>query len=332
MSVSDEETDVFDALNQFCNEIVISEEKHKNGDTHHHLYLRTINDFTRFEIKKIISHLYNLNPVLEINEDTGDIAAYINDCIYVATVRNVNNYLKYITKEDPDPKYKGFEIEKKFSFYFRAVNWAKEVDEFDITDPFVLSHPNYYKLLKEVKSKTIQKQSKKNLKRLKPVSMNVDKNWKKQVVEWWNDWVNNGWEHKKSQLYLWGPPGVGKTHFINDLLRKSISDPGDEEDAYENQIFFPTPCDRNFGWQQFDPNKHNLMMIDEFDIKEYNLSALKKILAGETLVANCKGNEPINIRLRMPSILISNFKPPDNTTSVEYTGFYERIIEVFASP
>lgn len=44
--------------------------------------------------------------------------------------------------------------------------------------------------------------------------------WHKQVVQWYNDKVSQGFEANRKQLYLWGGAGVGKTSFINYIFSK----------------------------------------------------------------------------------------------------------------
>ncbi|CAF0868071.1 unnamed protein product [Brachionus calyciflorus] len=66
------------------------------------------------------------------------------------------------------------------------------------------------------------------------------------------------------------------------------------------------------------------MVIDEFDISEYNVTELKKVLAGETLVANRKGQSSKKMRLKIPMIIISNLAPPQGDHKSQCQGFIER--------
>jgi hypothetical protein len=148
---------------------VVTEELHQNGELHHHLFLRTLESFTRLDIKLMIATAYNMrddeenenNSHNNDDDDNDDDAQFINESsIYVATVRNIHNYLGYITKEDQSPLFKGRGLEKSFSFYYRSIAFANSVSEFDVTHPFVLNHPQFYKLLNEVVVKTKDKKRK----------------------------------------------------------------------------------------------------------------------------------------------------------------------------
>lgn len=314
----------FYCLEGVCEQLVISQEYHQNGLIHHHLFLKTVKRFTRDDIKQLIELIYDLNE------------PHQNEKIYVNTVRNVKNYLAYITKEDDQPLFKGFNIENRLSFYFRTIKWAKSVNEYDVSDPFILSHPQYYKLLKEVFIKIKEKTRKSNfkLKRLRSIqfAQNKNPNWKEKVLNWWNDWAEKGYKHKKKQLYLYGPSNTGKTTFINDLLRNGIIHNKEEneldESEIEIQIYRPTPSEPKYAWQSFDKSRYNIMVIDEFYIDEYNIADMKRALAGEVFVSNTKFGESKNIQLQIPSILISNLAPPptnNNQTSNKYQGFSERL-------
>ena len=43
-------------------------------------------------------------------------------------------------------------------------------------------------------------------------------NWRDKVVDWYNDWVVNGFCYKKKQLYLFGKQNTGKTYFVRFLM------------------------------------------------------------------------------------------------------------------
>lgn len=39
---------------------------------------------------------------------------------------------------------------------------------------------------------------------LKPLQIENFGDWRDSVRKWWNDWVAEGWFHKRKQLFLWG--------------------------------------------------------------------------------------------------------------------------------
>ena len=51
----------FENLEHICRKLVISEERHFNGDLHHHLYLRTMVKMNLFNVKHIICLAYKID-------------------------------------------------------------------------------------------------------------------------------------------------------------------------------------------------------------------------------------------------------------------------------
>lgn len=334
---------VYDMLHDICSKFLIAEERHFNQRLHHHIYMRTIQKYHVHEIFDIINEVYEKPKIT--NRNLVDYSLAQNG-VLVETVRNEQTYLKYITKSDTNPLFKGIIDDTKLSFYYNAINWAENTAEFDCADPFVMHHPQYYKLLERVHSSV---QNKKRIKRLKkwlpyykPLLPCQQGTWQEKVIDWWNDWIINGYKHKKKQLFLWGGSNTGKTRFIRNLIKtsynqqhnqpsQSINDENDiddsdaEEEEYESQIFCPLANEKRFAWQDFEPNLFNLVLIDEFDINEYNLTELKKVLAGESLIANRKGQSSRKFKLKMPMIIISNVRPPANDLSSQLQGVIERL-------
>ena len=99
-----------------------------------------------------------------------------------------------------------------------------------------------------------------------------------------------------------------------------------DENAYEEHVYRPTPHDERFAWEGFDETKFSVMVIDEFDIKEYNISDLKKVLEGKPLIAGQKGSSARRIKLQMPMIFISNLALPDESDkkNARYIGLNSR--------
>ena len=251
--------------------------------------------------------------------------------LQVATVRNHVNYLKYITKYDRDPLRKGISY-NQLSFYCRTIQYAERCSEYDPAHPFVLNHPQYHNLIRQVVDSVQRKQNrmhKRPFREFAPAEGEHLQEWQLEVVAWWNDWVRNGYVHKKRQLYLFGPSNTGKTSFIHRILSTCINSPGEQDAyAYESQVFRPTPNDAQFAWQEFNKDQFSLCVVDEFDIKDYHVSDFKKLTAGEPLIANVKGKSSRKICLQMPMIFISNLKPPHQRTNTLYRGVLTRLKQV----
>lgn len=99
---------------------------------------------------------------------------------------------------------------------------------------------------------------------------------------------------KDQQLYLYGPPDVGKSTFIRTLLKD-----------YSSGIIYPS-CGEFF-LDGFHPNNHRVVLFEEFDEKRYPLSVLNVLLEGGVVSINRKGLRPISVSVRgVVCILISN--------------------------
>ena len=402
---------VFESFNELCSKFILATQKTFGKHPNHRIYIRTYDQYNKATINEMTLGIYNISESnaaltnglnraqtsrdsltqsqtfnISISETLNssndeDIFSSLGDesiangdtnstLVQVKFIQNERSYIKCITKEDHEPIVKGVP-DDMLSFYYKCMTWAKNSDTYKLDDPFVLNHPNYYKLLRELHSSIVENRSMRNKKVLRPVydvqlepsnqtrhsepypiftmqnsvvltfqtnhtysitNYNQFKQWHLSVIEWWNDWAVNGYSHKKKQLYLWGPSNSGKTTFVNRLLARCINDLEEtDEHAYECQIYTPIPNEKRFAWQEFDSKIYNVVFIDEFDLNEYNVSDLKKALAGESFVANRKGISPKKILVQMPTILVSNLSPPSNNgpDAYKYQGVLERLNIVY---
>ena len=322
---------VFMSLEDLCSKLVVAEEKHYDEQSHHHIYMRTVDKYHVGDVVSMLKEIYDM-------DEHEDVLA--SGQLNVSTVRSEKSVLRYVSKEDCEPLIKGI-CENQLSFYYRSIKWAANTPTFSVADPFVLNHPQYYKLLSDVHEQVHSNRQTLRRRNLRPYVLTGENDqddmeqlnvWQQQVVDWWNDWVERGFEPKKRQLYLWGPSNVGKTHFVHQLLARCINEEDDDADQYEQQVFTPTPNDFRFAYQEFDATMHNVMLVDEFDFAEYNLNDFKKATEGRSIAVNCKGTRARRTCLRMPMIFISNHAPPiDRHADTKYAGIANRIQVVYAS-
>lgn len=313
--------DVFERLSPLCLSLVVSEELHYNQRTHHHIFLRSYQPVDLNRIRLTFNQIYQLNPS----------QPNYADILHIESCRSEKTWLKYITKQDADPLVKGIEFDK-LSFYCKAIQWARNTRTFDVKDPFVMGYPQFYKLL-ELVHKSVRSQIHiDQITALRPFFYTFNQgenNWHRLVIEWWNDWVVNGWTHKKKQLYLYGASNTGKTTLIHRILSSCLNPlkQGEEEEEflYERMIYCPMPNEPKYAMQNYDQRMHKLIVIDEFDISQYQVNDLKKLLAGESLMINSKNESGRVITHRNPIILISNLDPPSDRQSVNYRGVAERL-------
>ena len=378
--------------------LVVAAEAHFDREAiHHHIFVKTTSKFTVCEMRKLIAGAYGL-PATE-----ADLEDEANCRLWVTPVTSERNYLKYITKEDSTPLVMGVP-KSSLSFQCQALEWAKSTENFSYADPFVLNHPQYFRLLENVfedvkKSEDHLDSDEQYLRTYsycRPAPHTFDifnmnrfngnepppiptgrrehrddnttevvlrnrtdcrNNWRADVIDWWNEFVCSGHTHKKKQLYLQGLPDVGKTFFVNWLLRTCANTntfnkklfegfdtnttqtytqfveerDNDSNNEFEQRVFRPTPHDFRFAWQDFDARAHNLVMCDELHLPhQFDVSDFKKAAAGEFLIANVKGRTAKKIRLKLPMIFISNHVPPQDAANV---GIVERlhIVEALGS-
>jgi hypothetical protein len=141
-----------------------------------------------------------------------DFVSFHVSTLNVQSVKSRRNVLKYISKEDEDLF---FDIrESKLSFGYQAGSWARRTPTFRYSDPFVLEHPQYYRLLHELHSE-------------RRVGRSCSVSGVQTVCEWWPGWcmqvllplrkLFSGRTWKR--LYIYGRSGIGKTFFDEKAVR-----------------------------------------------------------------------------------------------------------------
>jgi hypothetical protein len=97
------------------------------------------------------------------------------------------------------------------------------------------------------------------------------------------------------------------------------------DNSWEKFIFRPTPSDDRFAYEDYDPKLHRCVVIDEFDFKEFKVTDLKKLLAGETITVGRKGLKSLKFTIQLPVVLISNNPPPPVNCDQLYMGVRSRL-------
>lgn len=98
---------------------------------------------------------------------------------------------------------------------------------------------------------------------------------------------------KTPQLYLWGPPDVGKTTLVQTLKRfKSV---------------YTAPQDEEF-YDHFSEKETDLIVFDEFKGSQKTLQWMNSFLDGQELSIRKKGLQAVKTK-NLPVIVLSNFSP-----------------------
>jgi hypothetical protein len=126
-------------------------------------------------------------------------------------------------------------------------------------------------------------------------------NWQDEVIDWYNDWIDESNENKlnKKQLLIYGEPDTAKTYFIVYFLFAK----------YEKQRFMPCPSEYMFPVSDYDSRRYNILIEDEFDIKNYDLDIWKSIVDGKQMNISMNSEKPKLECFNMPMIFISPYEP-----------------------
>ncbi len=121
-----------------------------------------------------------------------------------------------------------------------------------------------------------------------------------EVAGWLNGNLFVSRPFKKPQLYIYGPPNVGKTSLVMQLMEYARVYPMPMEDFYD----------------EYDDDAYDLIFLDEFKGQK-SVTFLNAWLQGSPLTVRVKGGQTLKVR-NLPMIIASNY-------SVEeaYSGLYE---------
>ena len=140
-----------------------------------------------------------------------------------AVVSKVNMLVRY-TRNDRFVLHLNME-EEKFNNEYKAIWLAYNSPIYQKSSPAVrllgTCYAQVYHSLHTAERKRVKNRDGLPYK-LTPVDMIeaglIEGTWQFDVATWWNRFLAEPHTHKKRQLYLWGAPNVGKTHFVEHVL------------------------------------------------------------------------------------------------------------------
>jgi hypothetical protein len=277
---------------------------------------------------RILRNTVGAEPL--ISEDIKKISDYDRRPeIVIEHVRDKSRAVTWATNEHFPRFTECFEPTEEFSEIYRLHNWALSNinNKFAMDMPFVnasrYSHTRLRAYLDELKTKLHKKHI------LQKCELGPFNDWRDLVIKWWNDWLDEGWYHKRPQLLLISQPNCGKTMFINEVLLRQ----GQCDEVPKEAILIPERAGSsyyisNFAWSRANPAYHSVVFCDEYEIKHYNVELLKIILQGGDFNPQKKNqNSGDDINLRIPMIFASNRRLPKIEEAI---GLEERflIIEI----
>lgn len=131
-------------------------------------------------------------------------------------------------------------------------------------------------------------------------------------------WFNNNMKMqrrpiKTPQLWLWGPPNIGKTTLLAFISRHA-------------RVYY-APSGEDF-FDDYDDDSYDLALFDEFDGKNMNLANLRKFLDGQQMTLRKKGSQ-IAKRKNIPTVFLSNYAIDQVFKSLaDKLSFQVRFLEV----
>ena len=197
--------------------------------------------------------------------------------------RNETGLIRRISSFDMDCLHKGVDL-MSLSYAWQVHNiFLKSVnlgDKFDAANPFVLNHVNKINQLQncfdQFQTGLIVLEP---LRKVTNVNAYASVPWHVEFLKAWNSLLDSylkGIWHKLPQIFVYGPPNVGKTHFVSTLIGSFI----------QNMQVFQPYVDPSKGyteyqWSGFDEKKHSIVFDDEFMMKNFNSEIWKKAVEGK---------------------------------------------------
>lgn len=231
---------IFDNIESICDQIMVCDTAFNESlEYEQRIYVRLKKIAPVEQFCKKIKSTYDENFPQDIFVETPNHSRVIRKCC----------------QYDVNPIYKELN-EDEFSIQFQLHKWVLNTKKFSLMDPFLRAHKisldyakryheNYYRSLKTLKP----------LKRINQIKkFNA---WQDDVIEWFNDFIDESNTGPKKQLYLYGKSNTGKTYFILHYLFAQ----------YLNQIFIPCASEGKFAYSHWDPQLYNILIADEFDIE-----------------------------------------------------------------
>lgn len=220
---------IYNTLETLCDAIVVSQEKHAECEFlqqfskeevvyeyHFHLFLSLVDKYT----------IEELRPVIAINLGGGE--AY-EGSIHISALRSTRSWLKYITKEDPTPAFRGVDA-SEFHFSYKMAAYIRQNRDYNPTDSFIRQHPNYGRITSVAharhwgdRDRSIMSENFKNM----TLKYNLDVEWVNELWTFFFNLKNKKTDSRnKRHVLVSGHTGVGKSMVVKQLLSEFELWPG----------------------------------------------------------------------------------------------------------
>jgi len=273
--------------------IICAEEKHQDGTPHLHIGLE-------------FSQRFN----------SRDANCFDPICDQHGNYQPMKNKLKsvqYITKDGAwcahgiDPVAVLKKKDGKFAWIANEIKNGKSMQELDTLDSgFVLVHKRKLEEYIAWQSVITEKKRKKSWENavVTPDPKNAHN---MLIVEWLKNNVKKPRKLRQPQLYLFGPPGIGKTHLVSQL-------------AEYLSIYYMSRDDGEF-MDRYEDGAYDLIVMDEFSNKK-SMQFMNQILDGQACTLKKKGGQ-VDKRDNLPCIVLSNYSLDENYRNLAEKGYLE---------
>lgn len=275
-------THVYMALEEFCESLLVAAEKHTQGGTHFHCYMRLHQP----------DRIVGLRGTVGINL-FGDESEASWESIHLSTLRNSKHWIKYCTKEDTEPMFKNCDP-GQFHIAYRCFQYISTHRTFSVNDAFIRQNPSLSRILREMHDEHWSSIARSEHDRACLQST--------FVPDFTVNWVNNVTSliDQNKHVYLYGKTGLGKTVLANWLLTK------------HNATYLP--CGLT-AWE-FGVLKSGIRLAIASDVAENYMQTHR-----QTLLRLCD-KEPVQVNVKCGSfkqvlyagslLIVSNFDPPED--------------------
>jgi len=273
--------------------IICAEEKHQDGTPHLHIGLAFSQRFNSRDARCF-------DPICDQHGN-------------YQPMKNMLKSVQYITKDGAwcahgiDPNAVLQKRDGKFAWIAKEIKNGKSMPELDELDSgFVLHHKRKieeYIAWQQVRSEKKMKKSWSDVKGT-PDPGNVHNT---LIYEWLITNIKKPRKLRQPQLYLFGPPGIGKTHLVSQL-------------AEYLSIYYMSRDDGEF-MDRYEDGAYDLIVFDEFSNKK-SMQFMNQVLDGQTCTLKKKGGQILK-KDNLPCIVLSNYSLEENYRNLAEKGYLE---------
>jgi len=221
----------------------------------------------------------------------------------IQPMKNKRKCIAYVTKGGAYDAY-GIDVKAilekkcgKFTIVAKQLISGTTLDQLNETEPgFMLQHRKKCEdYLMWIQRRNEREKKKEWKKFLTADIQDLNTAAEMQIACWLNLNIKEPREFRQDQLYIHGPPGIGKSHLIEQLSE------------YLN--IYHIPRDEDF-YDDYEDKIYDLAVLDEFT-NQKTMQWLNQFLDGQPMYLRKKGGQILK-KQRIPVLIISNYKLEQN--------------------